>query len=395
MSKMMHDQPSAAVPASRDRRNFLIAGAGLALAATTLGRSGAVMAKPAGQDTPNAPSEAVPVRKETLTTRKLGSLEVSGMGLGCLPMVGYYGGGPRDRKAMVSLIRAAFEQGIFSVSQASLVLEGIVFDRNNNLLFVDVATGRVFKLTPERQLSIVLKENSFGASGLAVHKDGRIFIASVGDMQRGSVRAIEPNGTREQMIVAPDTGFLVNDLVFDNQGGFYFTDSRGNSADPQGGVFYVSPNVGSIHAILPGLAVGNGIAIDPAGSQIWATEHAKNRLHRVRLSDATTVAPFGSVVTYQFTGPAPDGARVDSEGNVYVAISGQGRVMVFNRNGLPIGQIVLPDRDKGRNLKSTSLAIRPGHRELFIVANSGTEPGGAMIFRSGAFAPAPFPFSHQ
>ncbi|MGS7946063.1 aldo/keto reductase [Klebsiella pneumoniae] len=157
----------------------------------------------------------------------------------------------------------------------------------------------------------------------------------------------------------------------------------------------VSPNVGSIHAILPGLAVGNGIAIDPAGSQIWATEHAKNRLHRVRLSDATTVAPFGSVVTYQFTGPAPDGARVDSEGNVYVAISGQGRVMVFNRNGLPIGQIVLPDRDKGRNLKSTSLAIRPGHRELFIVANSGTEPGGAMIFRSGAFAPAPFPFSHQ
>lgn len=70
MSKMMHDQPSAAVPASRDRRNFLIAGAGLALAATTLGRSGAVMAKPAGQDTPNAPSDAAPVRKETLTTRK-------------------------------------------------------------------------------------------------------------------------------------------------------------------------------------------------------------------------------------------------------------------------------------------------------------------------------------
>lgn len=157
-------------------------------------------------------------------------------------------------------------------------------------------------------------------------------------------------------------------------------------------MFYVSPNVGSIHAILPGLAVGNGIAIDPVGSQIWATEHAKNRLHRVRLSDATTVAPFGSVVTYQFTGPAPDGARVDSEGNVYVAISGQGRVMVFNRNGLPIGQIVLPDRDKGRNLKSTSLAIRPGHRELFIVANSGTEPGGAMIFRSAHSRRHRFPF---
>ena len=115
-----------------------------------------------------------------------------------------------------------------TIDQSEVMAYGYTYPFNN-LLFVDVATGRVFKLTPERQLSIVLKENSFGASGLAVHKDGRIFIASVGDMQRGSVRAIEPNGTREQMIVAPDAGFLVNDLVFDNQGGFYFTDSRGNS----------------------------------------------------------------------------------------------------------------------------------------------------------------------
>lgn len=180
------------------------------------------------------------------------------------------------------------------------MLKGGVFDRNNNLLFVDTATGLVFKLTPEPQFSIVLKENKFGASGLAVHNDGRIFIASVGNMQRGFVRAIETDGTCEQMIVDPERGFFANDLVFDNQGGFYFTDSQVNSADPQGGVFYVSPNVGSIHAILPGLAVGNGIAIGPDGTQIWATEHAKSRLHRVRLSDATTIAPFGSVVTYQF-----------------------------------------------------------------------------------------------
>lgn len=283
----------------------------------------------------------------------------------------------------------------FRVSDKSVVLEGAVFDRHNNLLFVDAATGRVYRLTPDRQLSMVIEENKLGASGLAVHKDGRIFIASVGGMHQGSVRAIDPDGTNEQMIVGPDAGYLVNDLVFDRQGGFYFTDSHGNSADPKGGVFYVNPNFRSVIPILPGLAVGNGIAICPDCMQIWATEHGKNRLHRVRLLDSTTVAPFGSVVTYQFTGPAPDGARVDSEGNVYVAISGQGRVIVFNRNGLPIGQIVLPDRDHGRNLKSTSLAIRPESDELLIVANSGTEPGGAMIFRSGAFAPATAPFSHQ
>ncbi|UNB81587.1 hypothetical protein MJK72_14745 [Klebsiella pneumoniae] len=96
-------------------------------------------------------------------------------------------------------------QPYFNVLQASLdARRDLVFDRNNNTRFVDVATGRVFKLTPERQLSIVLQENSFGASGLAIlQRWTDLCIASVGDMQRSSVRAIEPNGTREQMIVAP------------------------------------------------------------------------------------------------------------------------------------------------------------------------------------------------
>ena len=51
-------------------------------------------------------------QEKTMDRRHLGPLEVSAAGLGCLPFVGYYGGGPRDRKASVALIRAAFEQGV-------------------------------------------------------------------------------------------------------------------------------------------------------------------------------------------------------------------------------------------------------------------------------------------
>lgn len=283
----------------------------------------------------------------------------------------------------------------FKVSDESVVLEGAVFDRQDNLLFVDAATGRVFRLTPDHHLSVVVDENKLGAAGLAVHKDGRIFIASVGDMCKGSVRAIKPDGSDMQMIIAPNDGYLSNDLAFDDKGGFYFTDSRGTSSSPDGGVFYVSLDFKSVVPVLLNLSAGNGIALNPSGNELWVTEHGKNTLHRVRLKGSTTIAPFGSVVAYQFTGPAPDGAKVDCEGNVYVAISGQGRVIVFNPNGLPIGQILLPGRDAGRYLKSTSLAFRPGSDELFIVANSGTEPGGAVIFRSRGFAPGPLPYSHQ
>ena len=43
--------------------------------------------------------------------RNLGNLEVSAIGLGCLPMVGYYGG-KYDKNEMIALIREAYENGV-------------------------------------------------------------------------------------------------------------------------------------------------------------------------------------------------------------------------------------------------------------------------------------------
>lgn len=54
----------------------------------------------------------IPNQSNEMNKRKLGSLEVSMIGLGCLPMVGYYGNGVRDKKAMIQLIQVAYEQGV-------------------------------------------------------------------------------------------------------------------------------------------------------------------------------------------------------------------------------------------------------------------------------------------
>ncbi|WP_304129794.1 aldo/keto reductase [Phocaeicola plebeius] len=43
--------------------------------------------------------------------RNLGGLDVSAIGLGCLPMVGYYGG-RYEKKDMITLIRRAYDQGV-------------------------------------------------------------------------------------------------------------------------------------------------------------------------------------------------------------------------------------------------------------------------------------------
>lgn len=274
----------------------------------------------------------------------------------------------------------------FKVSDKGLQLEGPVFDRNGNLLFVEVFGGSVFKLTPDKQLSTVLGPNKLGSAGLAIHKDGRIFIACLGDFKKGSVVAIKPDGSGMQTIIPESKGYLVDDLVFDNKGGFYFTDFRGMSTDPRGGVYYVSPDYKTITPVLPNLAIANGVALSPDGKTLWTDETAANRLHRVSLADATTIAPFGTSVPYRFTGNlGPDSMRVDSEGNVYVAMYDQGRVLVFNKNGNPIGQILLPGRDRGHNMRSTSMAIKPGTNDMYIVTNDWDGGEGSQIFTCKAF----------
>jgi lactonase len=87
--------------------------------------------------------------------------------------------------------------------------------------------------------------------------------------------------------------------------------------------------------------------------------------------------------------------RADSDGNLYVAMYSQGRVLAFNKNGFPIGQVLLPDRDEGHNLQSTSMAIKPGTNDVYIVTNDGDGGEGATIFHAKVFARDLPLYSHQ
>lgn len=275
----------------------------------------------------------------------------------------------------------------FNVSSENHVLEGAIFDGKGNLLFCDVTNRRVLRLSPDKHLSTVLTLKDFAPGGLAFHPDGRLFIAAL-NLEKGSgtIIAVNPDTPKITSIIPPHAGYLPNDLAFDAQGGFYFTDFKGTATQPSGGVYYAAPNFQTISPVLPNLAQANGLALSPDGKTLWATEFGRNLLHRVELASATTITIIGSAVPYHFTGPAPDSMRVDADGNVYVALYGQGRVLVFNKNGIPIGQIVLPGRELGKNLLSTSLAIRPNGKELYAVTGNAQGGEGAAIFTSQAFS---------
>ena len=90
------------------RRRFLAGGLAVG-AAALLSSSLQGMAHAAALSSPSATKNRQQPR--SLPQRRLGSLQVSAIGLGCLPMVGYYGG-TYAKKDMIALIRRAYDSGV-------------------------------------------------------------------------------------------------------------------------------------------------------------------------------------------------------------------------------------------------------------------------------------------
>ncbi len=99
------------MPPEINRRSFL-ATAAVGLAGVAAGcargtRATATVPRTGEEGTRTAATKSSP----TSGTRRLGNLEVSALGLGCMSMAGVYNA-PQPREAMVSLIRSAVERGV-------------------------------------------------------------------------------------------------------------------------------------------------------------------------------------------------------------------------------------------------------------------------------------------
>jgi aryl-alcohol dehydrogenase-like predicted oxidoreductase len=112
MSNKRNDLDKEHSPTVPGRRDFLVTGLGLAAASLLSRIPASAQPEQAGQ---SAGSGAVTDKGQLTKTdrRKLGALEVSSVGLGCMSLAGgWYDNPPPDRREMVALIRAAVERGV-------------------------------------------------------------------------------------------------------------------------------------------------------------------------------------------------------------------------------------------------------------------------------------------
>lgn len=276
----------------------------------------------------------------------------------------------------------------------NVFLEGPAYDLEGNLFVTSIFDGRVLKIMPDKKVTTIFALEGLLPDGMAIHKDGRLFVVCLS----GEIITIHPDGSNLNYVKAryQDKPSVCNDIVFDGKGNFYVTDFTGSVADPTGGVYWFSSDLKRVEPVIEGLASANGVALSPEGNVLWVSETTRNSLLRLELlEDGISITPMaGATVPYRFTGSpgGPDSNAVDVEGNLYQCIIFQGRLLIFNKAGLPIANVLIPGRDEGKHLRTTNVAFQPGTDEAVITVSG---EGGAWIYKFRALAKGLKLFSHQ
>lgn len=289
---------------------------------------------------------------------------------------------PRDLDGLPNIIAEPWLQ----VGQSpAMFLEGPAFDSSGNLYISSLLDSRILKITPEKRISTILEQKGLLPNGIAFHKDGRLFVACSG----GKLISLNPDGTNLSEIAARYQGkpSVFNDLVFDPRGNLYVTDFIGHAGKPTGGVYRYSADFTRVEPVVEGLVLGNGIGFAPSGKDLWIVETGRADILYVQLLDdgLTIRPPAGSSVPYRFTGGGCDSMAVDGDGNVYVAINGQGRVVVLNPKGIPVANVMIPGRDDGMHLAVTNLKFKPGTDQAYVTVSG---QGGGWVYRFKGLAKA-------
>jgi gluconolactonase len=244
--------------------------------------------------------------------------------------------------------------------------EGPVYLKDGSIALVEVAGGTVIIVGSDGSRQI-LAELGGGPNGIAVGPDGQFYICNSGGFvwndepgrlrpaigtphhyTGGRIDRLNPK-TGEWSVLYDRCGDNLlrgpNDLVFDDQGGFYFTDlgkTRLRDRD-HGGLYYASSDGSFIREIAYPLLTPNGVGLSPDQKVVYVAETETARLWAFDLDAPGEVKKHGY--------PSPHGGRlvcglpgyqrfdslaVEANGNICVSTLVTGRVTVIS----PAGRVV-------------------------------------------------------
>jgi gluconolactonase len=247
--------------------------------------------------------------------------------------------------------------------------EGPIALADGSALVVEVRRGTLTRVPAGGGTPEVVAEVGGGPNGAAIGPDGACYIANNGGFKwtevDGRILPFDPGtgssapdgfrggwidrvdlatGAHSVLYRECDGDHFVgpNDIVFDTDGGFWFTDygkSHRRSVD-RGGLYYARADGSSITCVASGLNGPNGVGLSPAGDRVYVAETYTGRLLAWDVSSPGKVEAASSVV--EATKGHFDSLAVEASGNVVVAAIRHG-LCVVAPDGSGHEYVPLPD----------------------------------------------------
>lgn len=248
--------------------------------------------------------------------------------------------------------------------------EGPVVCSDGSVILTEIRNNQLSKVEPDGKTTVFSRCGG-GPNGLAFGPDSALYLCNNGgsryvegysmgiaphpDYKFGYIQRIDAKTGEVRTLYTEVGGHRLsapNDIVFDTQGGFYFTDlgKRFARHRDHGGLYYALPDGSKIVEIAYPMLSPNGCGLSPDGKTLYAADTEGARLWAfdieapgVLRKPPTHVHHSGRVIA-----GLPGNARFDSlavlaNGNIVVATLNTGYVTEISPGGEIVRSEKMPD----------------------------------------------------
>ena len=243
--------------------------------------------------------------------------------------------------------------------------EGPIAMPDGSIIVVEIQRGTVSRVSPEGSIEVIATPGG-GPNGAAIGPDGACYICNNGgfewhernslvfpgdqpnDYSGGRIERVDLSSGKVSVLYTECNGNPLrgpNDIVFDRQGGFWFTDHGKNRPRDKDrtGVYYATIDGQHIREVIFPLEAPNGIGLSPAEDQLYVAETPTGRLWSFDISEPGVIDGARRMLAQVPDYHMFDSLAVDAEGNICVATLITGGITVHSPDGERAQLIEMPD----------------------------------------------------
>ncbi len=249
--------------------------------------------------------------------------------------------------------------------------EGPVWMADGSVILGEISGKKVSRVAPDGTKTEIGKAGG-GPNGVATGPDGALYVCNNGgavyettpsflstgpapDYKNGSIQRIDIRTGETKTLYTECNGHKLsapNDIVFDRQGGFYFTDLGKRYAHHRdhGGLYYALPDGSKIVELAYPLLSPNGVGLSPDEMVVYFADTESSRLFAFDIVEPGVIkkehfpAPFGGRLVCGLPGfQRFDSLALEASGNICVATLTTGYITVISPAGQVVRQVKMPD----------------------------------------------------